>query len=428
MAEYDVAVGLDVDTLTAATAAVYQAVYPKVFTGSHVVEHTGIEFEVGWDVTAPPRVALIPPPEGRTLIREHLAEHLALPEGITIDQVVDAYAAELEDTVFQVIADSMTMTISGGGEHATEPVSVTLYARVESVGGKLHLRPLKATGRTENPVDEWFLNNVILPEAIEVGGELLPAVDLPPLQFADVGLTAPAVALSPRHGVALAALDGKPDPVPPFSDEWPTSSFFAVLSDEAKLAVATMGVRSVNGQTFGDKGKVGIGIGTAHYEATCRISGIDVGLASPGAPELTFDAGVTGKVRAGVSIGCVDFGVNYTLYSAPTPSGTIGLELSGTEVRARTRHVNTFVLLITPDGSPVEWILSAMTTPVLQAVAAAFSPLITKAFEGIDFPVMTLPSVPFDAEGVHVVVSPTDCRFGTWSGMTTIEGTARVGS
>jgi hypothetical protein len=142
---------------------------------------------------------------------------------------------------------------------------------------------------------------------------------------------------------------------------------------------------------------------------------------------LTFKAGIVGNVNAGIKIGCVTFGVNYTLYSAPTPSGTIGLELNGTRVSARTQRVNTFVLLITPDGNPVEWILSALTTPLLQAVAAAFSPLITTALEGINFPVMALPSLLFDNQGVRLMVTPSDCHFGTWSGLTTIEGNARVG-
>lgn len=70
--------------------------------------------------------------------------------------------------------------------------------------------------------------------------------------------------------------------------------------------------------------------------------------------------------------------------------------------------------------------LSALTAPLLQAVTAAFSPLITKAFEGLSFPVTTLPSVSIDTSGVRLVVTPTDVHFATFAGLTSIEGTARI--
>lgn len=426
MTGFDVAVGLDAATLSQATAAAYHQLYPRVFTGSQHVEKEGIDFDVSWDVTAPPTVALGPPPDGRAIVADHLAAHAQPPEGVTLDELIDAYVATLEPTTFRIVADAMTMTIEGGGEHGTAPVTVTLYAQVDSSGGHLTLRPLKATGTTDDPTDEWFLNNVILPEAVTVAQQLLPAVDLPPLSFGDVALTPPAVDLTPSHGVALAALAGEPVPTPPFPTSWPSSPFFVVMSDRAKLAAGRAGTSSVVGETFGDTGKVDIGIGTAKYGATARIAAVDVGPGKSGAPELGFEAVITGNVHAGIKIGCTDFGVNYTLYAAPRPKGTIGLEVSGTEVRARTHHLDTFVLLITPDGNPVQWLLSALTTPLLQAVAAAFSPLITKAFEGLSFPVMALPTVSIDTSGVHLAVTPTDVRFASFDGMTSLEGAARI--
>lgn len=426
MTVFDVAIGVDAATMSQAMAAVYHQLYPKVFTGSQHVDEEGIEFDVAWDVLAPPTVALGPPPGGRELIAAHLAAHLEPRGDITVEQLIDAYVATLETTTFQATADAMTMTIEGGGEHATDHVRVTLYVHIDSAGGHLTLRPLKATGTTDNPTDAWILNNVILPEAIKIAQELLPGIDPPPVTFAGVGLTAPAVDVTPGHAVALTALAGAPVPTPPFPDSWPRTPFFAVMSDEAKLAVGRAGVRSMVGSTFGDSGSVDIGVGRAQYGATAQIAAIEIDLADQGAPRFTFDATISGNVQAGIKIGCTTFGVNYTLFAAPRPSGTIGLELSGTQVSAKTEHVNTFVLLIIPNGNPFEWLLSALTTPLLQAVTAVFAPLITKAFEGITFPVMTLPSVPIDTSGVHLVVTPTDVHFATFAGMTSIEGTAEI--
>lgn len=426
MTTYDVAVGLDETAMSQAMSAVYRELYPKVFTGSQRVERAGLEFDVSWDVTAPPTVALGPPPEGRRIVAQHLGAHLEPPPGVTVEQLIDAYVTTLEHTTFQVVANDMTMTIQGGGEHATVPVKVTLYVQVDSFGPHLTLRPLKATGTTGNPTDDWFLNHIILPEAVKVAREFLPGIDLPPFTFAGVGLTAPAVDVTPGHIVVLAALAGKPVPTPPFPENWPRSPFFAVMSDEAKLAIGRAGVRSLVGKTFGDSGKVNIGIGTAEYAATARIATIDIRLADQGAPQFAFNAAITGNVRAGIKIGCTTFGLNYTLYAAPPPTGRIGLELSGTRVSARTQHVNTFVLLLSPSGNPIEWLLSALTAPLLQAVTATFSPLITKAFEGLSFPVTTLPSVSIDTSGVRLVVTPTDVHFATFAGLTSIEGTARI--
>ncbi|MEU9059814.1 hypothetical protein AB0D13_13360 [Streptomyces sp. NPDC048430] len=426
MTSYDIAVGLDEAAMSQAMAAVYHQLYPDVFTGSQLVDKAGLVFDVSWDVTAPPTVALGPPPEGRRIVAQHLGAHLDPPPGVTVEQLVDAYVTTLEHTTFRVVADDMTMTIQGGGEHATVPVKVVLYVQVDSFGPHLRLRPLKATGTTGNPTDDWFLNNIILPEAIKVAQEFLPEIDLPPLTFAGVGLTAPAADVTPRHVVALAALAGRPVPTPPFPENWPQSPFFAVMSDEAKLAIGRAGVRSMVGRTFGDSGKVNIGIGTAEYAATARIAAIDIRLADQGAPQFAFNAAITGNVRAGITIGCTTFGLNYTLYAAPPPTGRIGLELSGTRVSARTQHVNPFVLLLSPDGNPIEWLLSALTAPLLQTVTAVFSPLITKAFEGLAFPVTTLPSLTLDTSGVRLVVTPADVRFATFAGRTSIEGTARI--
>jgi hypothetical protein len=196
------------------------------------------------------------------------------------------------------------------------------------------------------------------------------------------------------------------------------------MSEEAKLRVARVATAGIPGTRFGKSGDVWIGIGTAKYGATAVVGSMDIG--PGGGTNLSFRGAIVGNVNAGIKIGCTTFGVNYTLYALPEPRGTISLELSGTTVRARTTHLETFVLLIKPDGNPIEWILSAMTTPLLQVITAAFSPLITKLFEGIAFDVWKIPSIPIDAAGIHLVVSPKDVHFASFAGMTSIEGTASI--
>jgi hypothetical protein len=255
---------------------------------------------------------------------------------------------------------------------------------------------------------------------------MFPGIDLPPLSFGDVALTAPVVTFTPTHAIAMANLGGSPVPTPPYPEAWPQSPFFVVLSDRAKLRVAQDGTAKLAGQQFGNRGSVDIGIGTAQYGATAIINRVAVSGAAQGAPDFGFIGDIGGNVHAGITIGCTTFGVNYTLYAQPNPQGVISLAIAGRSVSARTSQLNTFVLLITPDGNPFEWLLSALTIPLLQVVAAAFSPLISQAFNGISFPVMDLPSVPIDMSGVHLVVTPADVHFATLGGLTTIEGQATI--
>jgi hypothetical protein len=55
---FDVAVGMSGAQLNTAAAAVYHALYPKVFTGSRQAEYQGVTFTIGIDVKAPPQFDL----------------------------------------------------------------------------------------------------------------------------------------------------------------------------------------------------------------------------------------------------------------------------------------------------------------------------------------------------------------------------------
>lgn len=428
MSSFDLAVGIDGTTMNAAAATVYGSLYPKVFTGSQHVAREGLEFDVSWDVLAPPTFVLEPPDDGAAIVAEHLsgARLRLLPEGVTTQHVVDLYVAELEDTTFQMHLSTMKMTVSGEGGSGTDDVTVTIYVHAESSAGVMSLKPVKAVGTTSNPVDDYFLNHVILPQAMEIASTVLSGVALPPLTFPGVSLTPPAMLVARDHVIALANLAGKPVPEPPFPSEWPSAPFFALMSDDAKLTIARVATSNINGKRLEKSGSVDIAIGDAGYSASAVLYDVRVSGGSAGGPDVRIDTPVTGNVNAGIEIGCTTFGINYDLLAAPNPSGTITLSIHGATVRATTTKLDTFVLLLKPTGNPVQWILSALTGPLLQVVTLAFSPLITKLLEGISFDVWVLPSIPIDVQGLHFVVTPVDVRLVTFGGMASIEGTARI--
>jgi hypothetical protein len=423
MSSFDLAVGIDGNTMNQAGAVVYQKMYPQLFTGSQSVEKDGLSFLVSWDIQTPPTFLLRPPENGEALLRSHLL-HLEPPTGVSRQQMVSGLMANLEENTFQLQLNNMNMTLKSGSESGSALVQVVVVAQAQVENGQMTLRAIKAIGTTENPSDQWFVNNVILPQALNIGGVLLGGVTLPPLNFSNVSLTAPTLIIRQDHVIALANLAGKPTPQPPFPDSWPNTPFFAVMSNEAKNQITQVATADISGKQFHKGDSIDIGIGDLHYNATAVVGGLSI--RDAGGTNIRFNGVVGGNVNAGIKIGCTNIGLNYTIYAKPDPTGIIGLSIRGNTVRATTIDLDTFVLVLKPDGSPLEWILSAATYPLTQALIAAFSPLITKLFEDISFDVYQLPSVPIDIDVVHLTVQPTNVQFTDWSGGAAIVGEASI--
>jgi hypothetical protein len=425
MSGFDLAIGIDAATMNQAGAVVYKQLYPRIFSGSEKIDKDGFEFNVSWDAKTAPTFVLQPPPKGLTLLRAHLLGQVEAP-GVSATDLVNAYVASLENSVFQMILEDVALTVAGGGESGTDQVKVTIVVQADASGGKMSLRPLKAFGETSNPSDKWFINNVLLPQAMTIGETLLSGITLPPLSFANIQLTPPTLIVSQDHVIAMANLAGKGSPSPPFPTSWPQGAFFAIMSEEAKLAVARAGTASINGKRIDHGTTIGIGIGDVHYNASAIINNLQINPGSPGGTDFAFSASINGNVNAGIKIGCTTFGVNYNLLAEPTPHGTISLSFNGSMVHAMTSQMSTIVLVLIPNGSFLEWLLSAITYPILQSITAIFSPAFTQIFNGIGFDVFQLPTVPFNLDSVHLSVQPTNVHFSSFAGLTTIEGAASI--
>ena len=132
----DFSVGVDQPTMNQAAEVVYKQLYPRVFTGSKHVAKEGLEFDVLWDVKAPPTIVLEPPTEGEQIVRDHLLDFEA-PAGVAQDDLVSAYVATLENTTFQLVVSNMTMTIRGEGGEGTAPCQVTIFIQADSAEGTI---------------------------------------------------------------------------------------------------------------------------------------------------------------------------------------------------------------------------------------------------------------------------------------------------
>ncbi|MDG5490534.1 hypothetical protein [Psychroserpens sp. SPM9] len=424
MANFDMAVGIDGGTMDQGSKIIYEKLYPKLFTGSQKIKLEGIDFTVGWNVKSAPTFTLSAPSNPEALIRAHLMDwnHQYPVEKQTI---VETYLNSMSGSIFQMNMKDVEMTVSSTSHSGTDQVDVTIIVEASSTNGVMTLNPIKATGKTSNPSDQSLINSVILPQAMTMARTILSGINLPPLKFGDVKLTAPNLIVTQNHIVALANLEGKSVPAPPFPSSWPSNPFFALLSSDAKMEMAKTSTSYINGKSFGKSGKIGFKIGDLHYGAKITMGTLSI--ADAGATSIKFETTGTGNVNAGIKIGCTNIGINYDLYAKPKLAGQIDLSIeNGVNIVAKTSKTDTFVLVLKPSGNPIEWILSAITDPLLQTITAAFSPLISTLFNGYSYNTGPLPSIPIAIDGITLTATPTGVTLGDYNGMMSATGNINI--
>lgn len=404
---FDLAIGVDTATLDRGGEVVYRKLYPRLFCGEMEIAFGFLSLTVRWRVLDPPKFILEPPPDGEAVLRAHLWGWRP-QEGISADDAAALLRNELTGTVFCMDLPRVDITLSGYGDEVTVTLPVRIYAQANSTGGQMKLIPLKATAQATAASDQWFINRIGLPRFMELAKKLLDSVPLPPLQYAGIRLSTPVLAVEEHMLVALANLEGKPIPQPPLPRAIHTP-FFAVFSDEAKMRIANVCAGTISGATISQSSRTDTPIGTVYFSLTAGIGQVRVELLEPGGLRFRFYAPVWGEVRCGIQVGCLQVGINYTLYTNPAqPNADVSISMFNQRtVGASTQDVSPFTVMLTPSGSVIEWILSAITWPVSQAVAAIVSPFIRQQLIGIRFPIWSVPDFSFDIEGLHLSVMPT---------------------
>jgi hypothetical protein len=119
--------------------------------------------------------------------------------------------------------------------------------------------------------------------------------------------------------------------------------------------------------------------------------------------------------------------VNYDLQPADPVRGIITLSIAdGHRVRATVTDLANIVLLLIPHGNVAEWILSAITYPITQAVVAAFSPVITNALRGIAFDIWDVQAVHVSIAGVSLAIAPDHLNLAPAGAYLAIHGDVKV--
>jgi hypothetical protein len=421
--DFDTCVAINAASMDNIGAAIYTA-YPQLFKGKGTAESHGIKVTVGWDVHTKPRFVLAAPADGRALVRGHFMSYKA-PEGIDKAAAVDVIAAQLEATVFQMILDTVDLSIEGDPPTVAR-ASVTVILQVETLGEKTTVTPIKAIGKTDNPGDDYILNQLILPAALKMASTVADGFTIPALDLIGVSLTPPVARVQDGRLMMFSNLRGKPMPVGPFSGPWPEAPFFLLLSDHARQEVATVATRNFN-KPLHDGGEINLGVTRLYYDASAVVGQVGVHPVGSGSPQFQFGAQVVGNVHAGLTIFCQRVGVNYNLVPANPIVGTMTLSIAdGHRIRGTVTDLATVVLLLVPNGNPAEWILSLITYPLTQAVVAAFSPVITNALRGIAFDLWDVQAIHLAIGGVSLAIAPTQLSLANAGRHLAIQGVVQV--
>jgi hypothetical protein len=421
--DFDTCVGIDAASMDNIGAAIFTA-YPQLFNGRGTATEHGISVTVSWKVRTKPRFVLAIPINGRALLRAH-AMKWTPPEGLDKADAIEMVAAQLEATVFQMILDTVDITIEGTPP-ATDTATVTVFLQVETLGKTTTIKPLKAIGKSEHPDDDYILNELILPAALKMATTIADGFTVPPLDLIGVSLTPPVARVQDNRLMMFSNLAGKSMPAGPFTGPWPDKPFFLLLSDYARLQVAIAATHNFS-LPLQDSGSLNLAIATVYYSASALVSQVQVAAEGGGSPRLAFGASLYGNVNAGLTIACTRIGVNYDLKPAHPLNGVITLSIaSGHKVRGTVTQLAKLVLLLIPQGNVAEKILSAITYPITQALTAAFSPVITNALEGIAFDLWDVQAIHLAIGGVSLAIAPANLTIANAGSYLAIHGDIQV--
>ena len=247
--------GLGKRSMDQAGQAVYQQLYPKIFTGSEKVDFEGAALTLNWDVKTSPTFILSPPANSQQMIQQHLAE-ARLPQNLSFEMMSKVAFAELKDSVLQMLLDTVDLEIaSSDGKTAVNQLNVVVVVQVTTNGdGTLTLNPIKATAKTSNLSDQTLVNKYFIPRALEMARRLLSGVSLPKLSIPGVILTPPTITIQQNHVVVLANISGQSSPDVPRGVTWPTQDFFGLFSDRLRQTLIRNETRGFS-QTFQQSGR-----------------------------------------------------------------------------------------------------------------------------------------------------------------------------
>lgn len=418
---FDVAVGVNQQQLNACSQQLYGNI-PNLFQGSGSdPKYPGITMT--WQATQAPLFNLSPTAASVAALRETAVSNTTEEHAELLNE--PAFQAALANApAFDVNFPNLQIILKqADNEQTVLNLNVTLGCLLSVSGGNLQLAASSATYQPlKDPIEDFFARSLVMPQLLASANKALAGLSIPPPDMPGIQLSPIAATIQNGAIIAVTNLINNGPASIPSGYSWPSSSFFALLSQPALQAVTNVAISSSS--NYAGKGEVGSSVGGADYHysinithPTVRISGNDI----------VMDFGVNGNVGAKVTVLWVPIGVNYDVEGGPAPEATAALQpAGGNHMNIIARSLNAFTFLLKPSGSIIEKIISAITWPITQAITAVVTPIVTTSLHNINFTSYTLPAYKVNINNTQMQFIPEVSNVGNWQGMMGITGSLAV--
>ncbi|MDD4162070.1 MAG: hypothetical protein PHW87_06260 [Methanothrix sp.] len=426
MAGFDMALGIDQDTLNRAIKAMYPSAHNRIFMGSYSIEIHGIKAAIKWDISKAPMLDLNPSVRAEAVIPEILAK-LQTHKNISKSNIKLAVSS-MTNATFSMIFPSIVLTLSlpVAQQSATFSANVLCQARINPNGqielAAVHLDLDTLTNKLE--FLDLIINSLSAP-LIHVANNVLKGIRIPSVTVEGITLSTPAAAVSGGRLIILVNLASKGSPAP-VRGPWPNGAVFSLASKELiNEAVRNSYYMGKIPHEISYSGSQDMGITTAYYRATIQVGLPDVGM--DGA-DFVITLRLGGNVDAGFTTFLGRLGLNYKAVIQPNPIACkVVLSVnSSQQLMANIPSMPRATVFLQPQGNVGEEVLSTLNVVQANIVSLILSSLIPQIIRSISVPVATIPSIPVDFGDVHVKIRASNLHVGNFSGMALIAGNLEV--
>lgn len=398
---YDVAVGVRREALNA-IAATFFTRNPAMFAGSAVVPGLEPITIINWKAVTAPVFDL----SGTAL--PNLAA--AAPAGLDVEELQRglsealgeaAVAATFSATVTDLAFFLKQGTIVGDTVHIA--ITATCSASVSDAGVvRFSVVSIRATS-TGDPFTDDMINNQLLPRLTAMANALFSSVQLPKLEFLGVRLSPPTIIVTQQHLLATAfILSGGSGSSAILDSIPPSNGFFLLASPRAVQSAATAGSSAFLGQHIQGGGSVGDSWLGAKYSYDIFFGGVS---AQASGQSIRISMPIQGGLGANVTLLFVPIGVRYSAKALPNPAAALVPRIVGGELWLTLASLDAFTIVLVPDGSIIEKILSFLAGAVIAPVVAIATPIATQFIRNISFRVWSVPTISIPVAGFTFRIS-----------------------
>lgn len=268
MSQYDVAIGINHDTLDQGFSELYtnQKARNKLFKGEQQGEQSSLKYTANWDVQQSPTIILSSPSQEQWLNSiDQTGQH---PNQESLP------TTEAFQLVFPQFKAEYTM---GDAQPVSGITKVIVFVQVSLQQNQLSFNPL-SVWFDQSKLSGWdqlIINGVILKEVLGKAKTMLSGINIPSLSFAassvTLELTEPLVSIENSLLIMAASLKSKAK-VDISGVKWPENQpLFILMSPDVVTHIAQSISQTIVGQTFADKGKKS----GMNYEYSAKIDIID---------------------------------------------------------------------------------------------------------------------------------------------------------